>query len=267
MKIQEYIDSGLLEMYVAGALTEQEMVKVTTDINESLELKQEVEKLENAFMAYAKLHAPPISAALKASILQSGRNIATTPTDVTTPPTGLNKWICGLGLLFLVASIGYNIYQYQTKQSLEQNIETVESENKTFANDLEALQEKYNSNQALFAEIRQLSTKRVVLASVGKVAGAEAIVFWNTDTKNIFVDASSLPEPPEGKVYQLWWMISLDPLLPNNAGTLDGFAADDDKVFAALSTDRAVAFAITLEPEGGSESPTLEELYVLGQVS
>lgn len=267
MNIQEYINSGVLELYVAGALTEKEMVETTRSVNQYPELKSEVERLENAFMTYAQLHAPPISPALKASILQTGQPFSTAPTGTTPPKKGFNPWICGLGLLFLVASIGFNIYQYQNTKSLENNVETIEGEKQIFANDLEALKAKYASNQSIFAEIRQPNTKTIVLESVGKVAGAQAIVFWNTETKNIFVDAANLPEPPAGKVYQLWWMISLDPLTPNNAGTLDGFATDDDKVFAALSADKAVAFAITLEPEGGSVSPTLAELYVLGQVS
>ena len=267
MNIQEYINSGVLELYVAGALTEKEMVEATRNVNQHLELKSEVERLENAFMTYAKLHAPPISPALKASLLQTGQSISSASAGTIPPTNSFSRWICGLGLLFLIGSIAFNIYQYQNTKSLERNVETIKNENQIFANDLETLKEKYASNQSIFAEIRQPSTKTIILESVGKVAGAQAIVFWNTETKNIFVDAANLPDPPAGKVYQLWWMISVDPLTPNNAGTLDGFVTNDDKVFAALSADKAVAFAITLEPEGGSESPTLDELYVLGQVS
>jgi hypothetical protein len=47
---------------------------------------------------------------------------------------------------------------------------------------------------------------------------------------------------------------------------LESFSESDDKIFDTQISGQTAAFAITLEPEGGSENPTLEQLYVLGQV-
>jgi hypothetical protein len=42
------------------------------------------------------------------------------------------------------------------------------------------------------------------------------------DTKVVYVDASGLPEPPEGMVYQVW-ALKLDPLTPTSIGLLENF--------------------------------------------
>ena len=47
---------------------------------------------------------------------------------------------------------------------------------------------------------------------------------------------------------------------------LKNFDANDQKLFEVSDTAFAEAFGITLEPEGGSTSPTMEQLYTLGKV-
>jgi len=59
----------------------------------------------------------------------------------------------------------------------------------------------------------------------------------------------------------------MDPLTPTSIGLLDTYAVDDNKIFELENANQSEAFGITLEPEGGSESPTMEQLYVLGAVS
>jgi len=48
---------------------------------------------------------------------------------------------------------------------------------------------------------------------------------------------------------------------------LDSFTADTNKIFTIKNANNSEAFGITLEPEGGSITPTLEQLYTLGAVS
>ncbi|MDX1762076.1 MAG: anti-sigma factor, partial [Christiangramia sp.] len=54
---------------------------------------------------------------------------------------------------------------------------------------------------------------------------------------------------------------------PTSIGLLEKFAADNNKIFALENANESQAFGITLEPEGGSESPTMDQLYVLGTVA
>ena len=59
----------------------------------------------------------------------------------------------------------------------------------------------------------------------------------------------------------------MDPLTPRSVGLLDNYESTNTKVFKLENIPDPEAFGITLEPEGGSESPTLTQLYTLGMVS
>ena len=92
-----------------------------------------------------------------------------------------------------------------------------------------------------------------------------AKVYWNQETHTVYVDGAGLPEPPEGYVYQVW-ALKLNPLTPLSIGLLDDFTGDNKRIFAVDNVVEAEAFGITLEPAGGSATPTLEQLYTLGKV-
>ena len=67
---------------------------------------------------------------------------------------------------------------------------------------------------------------------------------------------------PKGKQYQLWALVDGKPV---DAGLLDMEVASTtfQKVKNVM---QAQTFAITIENVGGSESPTLSTLHVLGNV-
>jgi anti-sigma-K factor RskA len=82
----------------------------------------------------------------------------------------------------------------------------------------------------------------------------------------VYVDATGLPEPPQGMVYQVWSLKLKPALTPTSIGLLDNFTQDNNRIFTVSNTSDAEAFGITLEPTGGSTTPTMEQLYTLGKV-
>jgi anti-sigma-K factor RskA len=64
---------------------------------------------------------------------------------------------------------------------------------------------------------------------------------------------------PPGKQYQLWAIVDGKPVDAGMVGDCEGLCKM--KVI-----NRAEAFAITLEKEGGSSAPTLTAMYVMGKV-
>lgn len=87
------------------------------------------------------------------------------------------------------------------------------------------------------------------------------MVYWNPDQQKVYVDAGQLPAPPAGKQYQLWALAGGQPV---DAGMLQVNRQPGLQQMKPVGA--AQAFAVTLEPEGGSASPTLEQLYVMGEV-
>ena len=114
--------------------------------------------------------------------------------------------------------------------------------------------------------IRDKDVIAVPLGGQGKFDNTYAKVYWNKKDNTIYLDAQGLPDAPAGKVYQVW-SLKLNPLTPTSLGTVDNFNKDETKIFEITNENESQAFGITLEPEGGSETPTMEQLYTLGVVS
>jgi anti-sigma-K factor RskA len=104
----------------------------------------------------------------------------------------------------------------------------------------------------------------IELAGQEPAPDSSARVYWDVQRARWVVTAD-LPPAPEGKVYQLWFVtpdakISAGLINPDKNG--HGFAVVQ---FPSSATQLAAA-AITLEPEGGSEQPTMP-IYALGTPS
>jgi len=104
----------------------------------------------------------------------------------------------------------------------------------------------------------------IPLAGQEPAPDSSAKLYWDIPGKRCVVTAD-LPPAPEGKVYQLWFVtaeakISAGLISPDTKG--HGFAS----VQFPSNLDQVAAAAITLEPEGGSEQPTMP-IYVLGKIS
>ncbi|MGC4039226.1 MAG: anti-sigma factor [Flavobacterium sp.] len=114
--------------------------------------------------------------------------------------------------------------------------------------------------------VRDETNTIVSLAGQTVAPSAKAKIYWNKQTQVVYVDASGLPTPPAGKEYQIWSLKLQPQLTPTSIGMLTDFKANRSKIFAVEKTGDAEAFGITLEPVGGSPTPTMEQLYTLGKV-
>ncbi|MCY0903520.1 anti-sigma factor [Arthrobacter sp. H14-L1] len=74
------------------------------------------------------------------------------------------------------------------------------------------------------------------------------------------VTMNGVSAPPAGKVYQMW-LLPKDGSAPISQGTMD--AAALSKPATIKGVDDASAFAVTVEPDGGSAQPTLPPLAAL----
>ncbi len=105
-------------------------------------------------------------------------------------------------------------------------------------------------------ELRRAATATVYQLSPTADGPAEASgTLFLTATGSGVLDAANLPDPGEGRVYQLWFHPSdSDSPLPGATFTLN----DDGLGFALIAADTGTfeSISISLEPAGGSETPT-----------
>ncbi|NIG57247.1 anti-sigma factor domain-containing protein [Chitinophaga sp. Cy-1792] len=91
---------------------------------------------------------------------------------------------------------------------------------------------------------------------------AVATVFWNTQSKQVYLKVNNLPEPASDKQYQLWAIIDGKPV---DMGVFE--MGDTAKLLQKMKeTGTVQMFAVTLEKKGGALQPTLEQMYVAGKI-
>ena len=91
-------------------------------------------------------------------------------------------------------------------------------------------------------------------ATVDVTGGGTATVTISPSRDAAVVQMNGVPAPPPGKVYQMW-LIPKDGSAPVSQGLMDAEALSKPAVVKGI--DSAAALGITVEPTGGSASPTL----------
>ncbi|MFD0963304.1 anti-sigma factor [Pseudofulvibacter geojedonensis] len=251
--IQEFIDSGMLELYVAGVLSEQENLEIHNIIEEHKEVKEYVISLEKDIAKFTGLYSPSSFSLESTDITKNSAN----ETKVIQMPQAKKNWTTYTGWaasVILALGLTYNFFQ---NESLKNKVVDINNEK-------EVIQEKLNQSESLLNIIRNKDVVEIPLNAQNNF-NAYAKIYWNKSTQDVHLDVKGLPEPPEGKVYQVW-SLTLDPLTPTSLGTLDGFVNNESKIFTIKNPNESQAFGITLEPKGGSETPTMNQLHTLGVV-
>ncbi len=259
MDSKEYIASGILELYVAGSLSEKENQEVYEAMQKYPEVKAEVESIEKAIVqltAFAKKDNSYDFETIKNQLIDKEPKVI----PISKPKTNWLQY-SGWAASLLIGSI--LIFTLSKNNQLK---EQIASEKELLEAQIDSASTNLATAEKLIEIFRDKDIISVPLAGQTVSPTSYAKVYWDKKTNSIYLDAKGLPEPPKGKVYQVW-SLKLSPLTPTSLGTLDSFTADNNKIFTITNANESEAFGITLEPEGGSLSPTLEQLYTLGAVS
>jgi anti-sigma-K factor RskA len=260
MDIKAYIESGILELYVAGQLSEKENQDVYDLLQQHPELLQEVLEIESAVV---KLTAAVSPRANDFSSIREQLNSSNTKVIPLQPKK--TNWISYTGWAASILLTAGFFWSLNNNKQLEENLQTVETEKQYLEIQIEDARTDLTATKTLLDAIRNKDILAVPLGGQGDYASTYAKVYWNKNDNTIYLDAEGLPDAPEGKVWQVW-SLTLNPLSPTNLGTIEDFNSDDNKIFAIANANESQAFGITLEPAGGSDSPTMEQLYTLGVV-
>ena len=262
METKEYIESGILELYVYGLLSESENDEVTAMSNKNSEIKAEIISIEKAIINLSSSFSPFISHSqfekIKAQLqLKHSKVVKMTPRSNWTTYIG---WAASVVLLI---GIGF---QYSKLNQTNNQVVTIEKEKSVLKENVLNLETRNKETETVLNVVRDETNTVIALSGQAVAPTAKAKIYWNKQTQVVYVDASGLPEPPKGKEYQIWSLKLVPQLTPTSIGMLTNFSDNRSKVFAVEKTSGAEAFGITLEPAGGSASPTMDQLYTLGKV-
>lgn len=265
MNIQKYIESGILEAYISGELTEKEMVEVNQMAEQYPEIKQELEAQFEALNQYAKATNKEVDESVLKSVLD---NISKEEKDkflhLINEEPEIKKvsivpvWSIAATIL-LVVSLGFNYIFYSQFKETKERLAQLESTNSLLAEQVSNTEQSLDYAQLRIAHFLNEDNIHVRMDGLEIAPESYANVFWNKKSNAVFISVDNLPEPPHGHQYQLW------AIKPGQA-PIDAGIFDHNQLVQELKVIKGnvQAFAVTLEEEGGSPIATVEKTYVKG---
>lgn len=168
--------------------------------------------------------------------------------------------LAAASVILFIASAALNFYLYNRYKQQSNAYTALLTER----NNLFAKNEIYQTRAHEWQSVEEMmSDPAMAMIKMQGTPGREqqlATLFWNTKNKDVYVMPNKLPHPAKGRQFQLWALVDGKPV---DAGVLDPSCQGVCKM---KNIPQAQAFAITLEKEGGSPTPTMQEMYVLGKV-
>jgi anti-sigma-K factor RskA len=277
------ISSGDLELYVLGLLPKEEAEKVDALIILFPEIKEEVDRIsetliemsahtsavpgkhvkENLFEQFNKLKAETASSTNNTDqdkLLRAGEQEIS---RVKVVPITKNRssLLLAASTIGLLLSIGAVIFLAVQNSNNKKELASMEQRVNDANTSLNQQQQQNTAYSQMMQILQDPNFTGINLQQVPGKPKALVKVFWNKQSNEVILLNVSLPTPPSDKQYQLWAIVDGKPV---SAGLLDNRNQQPQKM---ASFAKAEAFAITLEPRGGSTDPTMEEMYVMGAAS
>lgn len=239
------------------------------------EIKTELESLQSAFERFAMNHAMAPRPELKNRIMKAieeeeKKNRAASSTQrkepvvrsLSSPKTGMATFLAAASLVLLavVSGLAYYFSNQYSRAKLE--LAQLSQQQQLVKSQVDVMREAMNRSADQLHLVTDENTVRVTMKGTDKSPGSMALIYWNKQTQAVYLDIKSLPPTPSDKQYQLWF---IDPVRgPVNGGLFD---VKPGEMVKMINAPAAAAFAVTLEPRGGSTNPTLDQMYVVGNVS
>ena len=165
-------------------------------------------------------------------------------------------WLRFVAAASVVLLIGMFVLYYQASQ-----------QNKDLTSTNNRLKDKLDTTQSILDQIvkeesvvKDPNTTVVNMVGTKVAPTSSANVYWDSTNTSVYLVVKNMPKLPSDQQYQLWALIDGK---PKDLGVFD--ATDDKVILKMKNTQKAQAFAITIEQKGGSPSPTLQKMQSLGK--
>ncbi len=265
-KVQAYIESGILELYVLGNVSPEEKLQVEEMMAAHQTVRAEVDEIERAMEVYAHKNAIEPAADKRTHILNSlVTNLADDnifslkqkDDNVIALPRANNfykyAFAASVALLLGVSITLYNVYN-KLEQSNDQLL-ALSQQNQQFAKTVSLKEQQ-------ISVFRDPAFKLLRLKGTEKSPDAGLTIAWNPKSKKVMIDMvdMKLPSTDEAHQYQLWAIVEGKPV---DLGVFNKPVIDTADMVEMKSVALAQAFAVTREPKGGSKNPTMDEMVVI----
>lgn len=275
MDIQSYISSGKLELFLLGELTEREREEVLSLAKTHPEIQRELDELEETMFAFDNMSGIAPSQEVKDKIFSTLENdfilkeapksaAASADSKKVVPISSPWKPFAIAASIAAIVASGAAFYYADKYQEKNEQFTALLQDQSVMADNLNQVKQEYEQKDSQLDRMIAGDFKRVEMRGEGfeMQKDARVDVFWDQNAREVFVAVNRLNELSEEFDYQLWAIGDEGPVGIGLVNSGERLTLQQMQAVA-----QAGAFAITIEPKGGSESPTLEKLVVLGEVA
>ncbi|WP_237332530.1 anti-sigma factor [Zobellia amurskyensis] len=208
------------------------------------EVRETYEELQDNLETYAKLHAVKAPEALKERILTSINKESNFKR---------NFYRMAVAASFaILISAGASYFFWDQNQNLQEENSIVHNK----INDLEeTMRAQLEDVRNQFIVLQNPETKKYTVKGNKKAKELKAVAYINPVKKLSYINVSKLPNLPKDRCYQMWAEVNGEMV---NLGIIKE-ANSQEKLLALPYADDAVSY-ITIEPQGGNQSPTVENI-------
>lgn len=253
MDINNYISSGIIEMYAMGICSPEEKAEMELLRRQYPELNKAVVQFEIELENNLLLNATDPGAAVDDKILQSLKGLQTPVIDINNNQTKIKKisWLklvaAAAILLFIASSIfNYSLYKKTKEQQLA----------------LSEIKKSATLPETDYAILKNPAITPVALYGVAPHNICRCTMFWDKKNGKAFIMIHHLVPSTMERKYQLWAMVNDKPVSVGMVhDEIRGRFIEIQNVPVG-----ATAFKVTLENAAGANTPTEEQTYLYGKI-
>lgn len=257
MDKKKIIEDGLLELYLLGELSHKEQLAVEDALQKDNSLKEIYDGMEEDFqkMAFENAVEPPPS--VKASLKQTLESSAEEPVVRNLKNTNSESQrsyfpiaaAASLAVLFALSSF----WLYNRWQTSENSFLDLQEQTSDLQDRLNDLEKNYQDTDKKYRQINDPNVIPLLLVGNQVSPNSQAVAYVNHKTKEVVVNPQGLQNLEADKTYQMWADVEGE--------MIDMGIVSNEQDFITLKyIDKAESFNITIEPAGGNDHATVENL-------
>lgn len=291
MNIQEYISSGIIESCVLGLADPEERKEFERLVDQYPELREAKNAFEIALENNLQFGTITPPAHIKSKIFSEiemeshdtspsfsggGSHIPPVIGGAAERSDGgrqrssgmvirkdFTRFLAAAAVILLLMSTALNFYFFYRYKEYNDKYQSLIASQTELASHNQILQTRlleYEKTMDMMKDPAMYIVKMPAAAS-SPDPGSATTVYWDTRTKDVYLAINRLPNPEANQQYQLWAIVDGKPV---DAGVFE--MKEGAGMTKMKNIPKAEAFAITLEKKGGSPTPTMDKMYVMGKV-
>ncbi|WP_111683491.1 anti-sigma factor [Winogradskyella tangerina] len=247
------LDNGLLEQYLLGELNATECEQIEQALASDAELKSHFDQLEEDFESLGLENAITPPASVKSQLLDQIKSASNSPKVVALQQNKRSKFYLGVAASIAALLLVGSFWMYNQLNSVQEQLQTVETNNSELNSTIENLNKELESNKTLYAAIVHPDTEQYILKGNTQMPDGKVVSYVNHNTKSVVINTERLPKLDDEHDYQMWADVEGEMI---NMGVI----SKDTNLMAMSYIDHAESLNITIEPAGGNDHPTVERL-------